>query len=1001
MKTSRRNLIKGTILAGTAISLAEMGFNVPKVYAASKQFKLTGAKEYTSVCTFCACGCGMVCHVKDGKLINLEGDPDHIVNEGGLCSKGASMSVMPNSGERVTTPLYRAPGASTWQRISWNEAITRAALRIKEVRDNNWIESETINGVTYPTNRTDAIGMIGSAQTNNEECYIGAKLARMTGVVFLEHQARLCHSSTVPALSAAFGRGAMTNTWSDIKNAKVILIEGSNAAENHPMSVKWIMRAKENGATVIHVDPRFTRTSKISDIHAQIRPGSDIAFLGALINYVLENDLYDHAYLKDHTNAYCLINEGFGFEDGLFTGYNAATHKYDTSTWHYQKDAAGKPVKSATLDHPQTVFTKMKEHFSRYTFKTASDITGIPEDQIKNIAQIYANNRPGTIMYALGMTQHTVGVQNIRSFTVLQLLLGNVGKPGAGINALRGEPNVQGSTDFALLFNYLPGYLDHPIHTQQSIDIWEEKNGYFRSKFLKSLMKSWFGDNATPENGYCFEYLPKRNGMENYSIYRIFETALEKKMKLVWVTGQNPMITNPNLNIVHAGLSNLETLIVSDLFMTETAAFWERPGTDPETVNTEVIFLPAASFLEKEGTLANSSRLIQWRYTGIGPVGESKSDLDIMDLMFKKLRDLYSGSTLYKDRIFKLASWNYPQEGKPETVLKEINGYNLSTGKLLNGIGEIKDDGSTACGNWVYAGVFTETGNHTKRRDNRTDPGKLGLYPGYAWTWPGNIHILYNRASADASGKPYDENNKLIWWDETAGKWTGYDNPDVGSAFDGPDTPGGQKPFRMSAEGLGRLLSPIYSDYDAKGKVRDASSCPADGPLPEFYEPVESPTDNILHPSVQYNPCLIYPRIEGRQLIGNRKDFPYVLCTSSITEHWCGGAQTRNVPWLNELVKETYIEMPRKLADKLGVVDGSVVRVTSARGEVEVKTMVTERLHTLMINNEEVTVVWMPYNWGFKGLSTAASTNLLTIDAGDPNTWIQETKACLVNVKKA
>jgi formate dehydrogenase major subunit len=842
--------------------------------------------------------------------------------------------------------------------------------------------------------------MVGSAQVNNEECYLLAKLARLMGVVFLEHQARLCHSSTVPALTAALGRGAMTNTWNDLKNAKVILIEGSNAAENHPMSTKWIARAQDNGATVIHVDPRFTRTSKIADIHAQIRPGTDIAFLGALINYVLENDLYDKEYVRDHTNAYALVNKSFGFDDGLFSGYNEAAHKYDTSSWSYQTDAAGFPIKTDDLNHPDSVFTRMKEHYKRYTFETTASITGIPADQIERIAKIYASNRPGTVIYALGMTQHTVGVQNIRSFTVLQLLLGNMGKPGTGINALRGEPNVQGSTDFALLFNYLPGYLNYPDHNLPTVESWQNANGSFRAKFLTSLLKAWFGDNATAENDYCYGLLPKKNASQNYSIYRIFETAIAQQMKLLWVSGQNPMVTNPNLNVVHEGLSNLETLIVSELFMTETAAFWERPGTDPASIKTEVIFLPAASFLEKEGTLANSGRLIQWRYTGIGPIGDCKSDLDIADMVFNRLRQLYSTSNAPKDQIFKLANWNYPAEGKPEAVLKEINGRDLNSGKLLNAIGEIKADGSTPCGNWVYAGVFTETGNHTKRRDNRTDPGGLGIFPGYAWTWPGNIHILYNRASANAAGKPFSEDNKLVWWDSSLGRWTGYDSPDVGNALQGPDTPNGQKPFRMNAEGIGRLMAPIYKDFDAMG-ARDVSSTPADGPFPEFYEPVESPTDNRLHPKVAYNPCLIYPRLEKQQPIGDRTKFPYVLCTSSITEHWCGGAQTRNVPWLNELMKETYIEMPKKLADKLNVKNGDAVKVSSARDGIEVKAMVTDRLHTLDINDEEVYVVWMPYNWGFKGLSTAASTNLLTIDAGDPNTWIQETKACLVNVEKA
>lgn len=796
----------------------------------------------------------------------------------------------------------------------------------------------------------------------------------------------------------------MTNNWTDLKNAKVILIEGSNAAENHPMSMKWVMRAKDQGATVIHVDPRYTRTSKIADIYVQIRPGTDIAFLNSIVRYILEEKLYDEDYVKTHTNAMHLVNKDFSFDEGLFSGYSEEERKYDNSSWSYQMDEDGFPLKANSLDAPGTVFSKMKEFYSRYTFEVASDISGVPVEKIKLVADTFINNSPGTIMYALGMTQHTVGVQNIRCFGVVQLLLGNVGKPGTGINALRGEPNVQGSTDFALLFNYLPGYLSTPNHRQQTLEDWTKGSGTFRAKFLVNLLKSWFGENATKENDYGYSWLPKNNAGTNYSIYRIFEEAIEDRMKFLYIMGQNPLVTSPNLNLVHEALTKLDMLVVADLFMTETASFWEKPGVDPSTIDTEVIFLPAASFLEKEGTLSNSGRLVQWRYTGIKPVGDAKSDLEMIDLIFNKMRDLYKDSKLPKDQVLKNVIWDYPQENKAmaDAVLKEINGYNLKTGELLKGIGEIQDDGSTSTGNWVYAEVYANNENLSKRK-GMEDPSGLGVFPNFAWAWPGNIRILYNRASCDANGKPYNDEKKLVWWDKAEGKWTGYDNPDVPAATDGPDTPNGQKPFRMAGEGVGRLIANLYKDPDltTEGLPRDSSTVPADGPISEFYEPVESPTTNILHPKVQINPCLKYPRLETKQPIGTKEEFPYVLFTSSISEHWCAGSVTRNIPWLNELVKETYIEMPEKLAKNLNVKNGDMVKVSSARGEVEVKVMVTHRLKTMTINNEEVIMVWMPYNWGFKGLSTAASTNLLTIDAGDPNTWIQETKACLVDIKKA
>jgi len=795
----------------------------------------------------------------------------------------------------------------------------------------------------------------------------------------------------------------MTNHWLDLQNAKVFLIEGSNCAENHPMAMKWIMRAKEKGAIVIHVDPRFTRTSKIADIHAQIRPGTDIAFLNSIINYILENKLYDEQFILDHTNALMITNQQFSFENGLFSGFSKGNFKYDTSSWGYELDEAGNPLKAESLNDPRCVFSKVKEFFKRYDFQTASDISGIPVDKIKLIADTYVNNSPGTILYALGMTQHTVGVQNIRSFGVLQLLTGNVGKPGSGVNALRGEPNVQGATDMACLFNYAPGYLSWPNQNVQDIETWTKASGTFRRTFLVSLLKSWFGDNATPENDFGFGYLPKKNGSENYSIFRIFESAIEQNMKMLYIMGQNPMITSPNLNLVHEALSNMEMLVCADLFMTETAAFWEKPGVDPKTIDTEVLFLPACSFLEKEGTLANSGRMIQWRYSTLDRLGQTKTDLEMIDMIFCKVREKLQGSRAEKDQTILKANWNYNRDHHfADQVLREINGYNTQTGALMNGIGELKADGSTSCGNWVYAGCYANGVNLTKRGDNQNDPGGLGIYPGFRWTWPGNIHVLYNRASCDKNGRPVDEKNKVIWWDETIGRWTGYDGPDVPSATDGPSTPNGQRAFRMSGEGVGRLLSGPFKQPLADSDLpRDSSGVPVDGPLPEFYEPVESPTENIMHPEVSINPCLKYPRLADKQPIGTVADYPYVLCTSSISEHWCAGTVTRNMPWLNELVKETFIELSLSLAEKHNIKNGDQIKIWSARGEVDAKAMVTHRIKPLTINGKEVDVVWMPYNWGYKGLSQAASTNLVTIDAGDPNTWIQETKACLVNLKKA
>jgi formate dehydrogenase major subunit len=811
----------------------------------------------------------------------------------------------------------------------------------------------------------------------------------------------------VPSLGASFGRGAMTNHWLDLQNAKVFLIGGSNAAENHVMSVKWVMKAKEKGAKIIHVDPRFTRTSSIADIYARIRPGADIAYLGAIINYIIANKLYDEEYVTTHTNALLLVKDEFGFEDGVFSGYDEAGRKYDNASWAYQLDANTKtPERAKSLDDPRCALQKLAKHFSRYTLEEGERISGIPAKTIKLIADTLVANRPGTILYALGMTQHTTGVQGIRCYPIIQLLLGNIGKPGGGVNALRGEPNVQGACDMSVLFNYLAGYTAQPDHDLQTLEEYAKKYGTFRAKFVVNALKAWFGDAATPENDFGYGMLMKKNGKANYSIIKMFEQAYAGNLKFLYVMGQNPMVTNPNLNLTHAALSKLDMLVVQDLWDTETAAFWQRPGSDPASIQTEVILLPAAYFMEKEGTITGSGRLVQWRYRSVAPPGEAKGDLEILDAVFRKVRALYKGSTDEKDRILTAAVWNYGGESLAEAVLKEINGTNLKTGELIGGIGELQADGSTSSGSWIYAGVFKGGKNLTKRRDSKNDPSGLGIYPGFAWTWPGNMHILYNRASCDRNGRPFANTKPLVWWDAAKKEWAGHDTPDVPAKTDGPDTENGQRPFRMTAEGVGRLFAAPYKHPDVKAREkgkdlpRDSSGVLGDGPLPEFYEPVESPVANALHPKVQTNPVLKYPRVKGLQPIGTAKDFPYVLCTASMTEHWCAGSVTRNVPWLNEIVPEPWCEIPESLAAAQGIRSGDRVKVSSARGEVEVKALVTKRMQTLRIGAQEVTVVWMPYNWGFKGLSQGPSTNLLTTDAGDPNTWCQETKACLVDVKK-
>jgi formate dehydrogenase major subunit len=799
----------------------------------------------------------------------------------------------------------------------------------------------------------------------------------------------------------------MTNHWVDLQHCRTILVEGSNVAENHPMAFKWIRKAQEKGAKIIHVDPRFTRTSGAADMYARIRPGTDVALLNTMINYVIVHNLYDADYVTTHTNALYLGHAAFDFKDGVFSGFDEDGHKYATDTWAYQLDGQRKPRVAANLDDPHCVFAQLKKFVSRYTLEVGEGITGIPGSQIQQIAETMAKNRPGAILYALGMTQHTTGVQGIRGFTILQLLLGNIGKPGGGVNALRGEPNVQGACDMGVLNNYMPGYLNYPAHTEPTLAEYAKKNGSGDRKLLVNTLRAFYGDAATSENDLGYAWLPKRSAAKDYGTMSIFEDALAGTMKMLWIVGQNPAVTMPNLGLTLDALGKLDMLVVQEIWETETAAFWRRAGADPKSIQTEVILLPAAFFMEKNGTITNSGGLVQWRHAAVKPPGAAKPDGEIVDMVFRRVREVVHDSTEPRDEIIKRASWTYTSA---EDVLREINGHavrdlpssNLRAGDLLTKIGDLQPDGSTSAGAWIYAGVFGGGTNRSKRRDSLTDPGGLGLYPNFGWTWPNNMRILYNRASCDRHGKPYPGSEAIVWWDDNAKRWSGHDIPDVPVLTDGPNTPNGRRPFHLNPEGVGRLFAAVYQapHPDDSDVPLDVAYVPKDGPLPEMYEPVESPVENVLHPKVRHNPVLKYPRVKGRQPIGTVKDYPYVLMTSTVAEHWCGGSTTRNIPWLNELVPEPVLEIPPALSKKLDVRTGDLVKVSSARGEVLVKAVVTARMQPLKVNGQEVSVVWMPYNWGFKGLSPGPSVNHLTIDAVDPGAGTQETKACLVNVVK-
>lgn len=798
----------------------------------------------------------------------------------------------------------------------------------------------------------------------------------------------------------------MTNHWIDIQHSDCILIQGSNAAENHPISFKWVMRAKEKGATVIHVDPRFTRTSARCSLYAPLRSGTDIAFLGGMINYIIENDKFFKDYVVNYTNAPLLVDEGFGFKDGLFSGFDPKKRKYDKKTWAYQKNADGTFKRDKSLKDKHCVFQLLKKHYSRYDMKTVSAVTGTPVEDLKKVYEAFsATGRPdkaGTIMYALGQTHHTVAVQNIRCFGIIQLLLGNIGVCGGGINALRGEPNVQGSTDHALLSYNLPGYLPAPrvghgsfenylktvARTTGEPDSLNWQSNY--NKYAVSLMRAFFPD-APKETGYGFDWLPKLDDGQDASVLPLFDAMYKGTIKGFSCFGQNPACSIPNSNKVRAALQKLEWMVHFNIFDNETASFWKQPGVDPRKVGTEVFLLPAAASVEKEGSQANSGRWMQWKYAAAKAPGDCLSAGDVIYRIQMKLKELYKKEGgVFPEPVLGVFTDMVDGKGRydAEKVARLINGVftrdvtinNVAykKGECVPGFALLQADGSTACGNWICSGSFTRDGKNLMKRRGKKDPTGLGLYPEWSYAWPANRRVIYNRASVDPHGKPWNPKRALVEWKD--GKW-------VGDVVDGAPPPlaekGGKLPFIMRPEGVGCLFGPGL----------------ADGPFPEHYEPVESPFEK--HPfSKQRNTPLLRLYESDKDVYASASaKFPLVMTTYSCTEHWCTGALTRWQSWLVEAQPGAYVELSEELARERGLKNGDKIRVVSARGSVEAVAMVTPRITPFQCGDKKVHLVGMTFNYGWM-TPGGDSANLLTPTCGDSNSMTPEYKAFMVNIEK-
>jgi formate dehydrogenase major subunit len=789
----------------------------------------------------------------------------------------------------------------------------------------------------------------------------------------------------------------MTNHYIDFRNADVILNMGSNVAENHPVSFKWVQAAKNKGALFIHVDPRFTRTSTKADIFVRLRSGTDIAFLGGMIKYILDNNLYDEFYVKNYTNASFIANPKYGFDDGLFSGYDPTKRAYDRSTWAMENDDQGIPKRDMTLQDPRCVFQLLKKHYSRYTPEKVTEITGTPADDLLKVYKAYgstgAPDKAGTVLYAMGWTQHTVGVQNIRAMSIIQLLLGNMGIAGGGINALRGESNVQGSTDQGLLFHIIPGYLPTPRAQWATLDDYNKTTpstkdprsvNWWRNrpKYLASFLKSMYGEKATKENGFGYSWLPKLDPTQDASWLNLFDEMYKGAFTGFFAWGMNPACSGAHAGKVRQALTKLDWMVNVNVFDNETGSFWKGPGMAPKKIKTEVFQLPCAAFMEKEGSISNSGRWMQWRYKAANPPGVAKPDGDIMYELFHKVRALYEKDKgTFPEPILNL-KWDYETNGHFDIhkVAKEINGYDLTSGKLMANFVGLKDDGTTSCGNWLYSGSYTEAGNMAARR-KKGDPTGLGLYPEWSWCWPINRRIIYNRASVDLDGNPRDLKRPLLKWDAAEKKWIG-DVPDNAVP---PMGTTGAYPFIMKPDGVASIFGPGLND----------------GPFPEHYEPLECPIEKNLISNQRINPVIKIFEGGPDTFLTCDPRYPFVCSTYRVTEHWQTGVLTRWLPWLIEAEPQVFCEMSLELAKLRGIKNGERVVVETSRGKLEAVAIVTPRLKPFNVAGQTVHQIGVPWHFGWLWPKDGGeSANLLTPTVGDPNTMIPESKAFMANVTK-
>ena len=849
----------------------------------------------------------------------------------------------------------------------------------------------------------------------------------------------------MPGLGTSFGRGGATTAQQDLANADAILIMGSSMAENHPVGFQWVMEARARGGNIIHVDPRFTRTSAMADLWVPLRAGTDIVFLGAMVRYALENNKVFRDYVVNYTNAAVILREDFqDTEDlaGLFSGYDGEKREYDPTSWLYEgakqkkdfglpghqsasgghgKDRGGEAADlhdhagDRTLEHPRCVYQVLRKHFARYTPEMVERVCGVPQEAFLRIAETYTSasgrEKTGAICYAVGFTQHSTGVQVIRAACILQLLLGNIGRPGGGVMALRGHASIQGSTDIPTLYDILPGYVPMPFLEGDAKDLksfikkHRSETGWWHNfdKYIVSLLKAYYGDAATKENDFGFDWLPRVTGDHSHLGYWL--DMADGKMEGLFVMGQNPAVGAPNSRLERRAMAKLKWMVVRDMVMTESATFWQdspeiaRGEMKTEDIETEVFFFPAASHVEKEGCFTNTQRMLQFREKAIEPPQDCRSELWFMVHLGRRIKAKAKNDACKRNAGLRALTWDYrvdgaKQEPDAEEVLREINGWTTEDKKLVSGYRDLKADGSTACGCWIYSGVFPEAGrNRAKERNPQTALGH-----GWGYAWPSDRRILYNRASAAPDGTPWSERKKLVWWDAAKNEWTGLDTPDFTKdkspdfrakrGAKGDEAINGDQPFIMHPDGIGWL-------WVATGLK--------DGPLPAHYEPNESVTHNAVYPAQDGSPVANKKERPDNAYAAAAGDprFPHVLTTYRLTEHHTAGGMSRTLSHLAELQPELFCEVSPQLSQVAGLRHGDFAEISTARGSIRARVLVTERMQPLQVDGNVVHQVGLPYHWGYRGLAKGDVVNDLIAISEEPNVRIMETKALVCDIRAA